>query len=285
MPSALDLSSARMGTNVNEREVKDLPINGRQLSQLYLQAPGLGQQRHRHLRRHPLQRPRRRAEHHPLRRRRGHGDHRRLARQPERRARRRPSGCSPASRTCRSSASTRATTRPNTARARAARSRVVTKSGSNQFHGSAFEYLRDDAFDSQNYFDPSRSRRSNALNQFGGSFGGPIVKDNTFFFGSYEGYRLDSGINFVEAVPSAAALRARRAGGSAAATTPSAGPARVILPGASANPDFDILQLQDDVEREGGLLQRPGRSEAERRTGRSTVATSATTATTTSPKA
>jgi len=81
---------------------------------------------------------------------------------------------------------------------------VTTKSGTNQFHGSVFEYLRNNAFDARNFFDKT-GKSQLQLNQFGGSLGGPIVKEKLFFFGSYEGYRLRSGINNVEAVPSDAA--------------------------------------------------------------------------------
>ncbi len=79
---------------------------------------------------------------------------------------------------------------------------VVTKSGSNAFHGSAFEYLRNSSFDAANFFDNIVGTKSPLrLNQFGGSAGGPIIKDKFFFFASYEGYRLRAGINSVEAVP------------------------------------------------------------------------------------
>jgi hypothetical protein len=79
---------------------------------------------------------------------------------------------------------------------------VVTKSGSNSFHGSVFEYFRNDALDAANFFDNIVGTKSPLrLNQFGGSLGGPIIKDKLFFFGSYEGYRLRAGINSVEAVP------------------------------------------------------------------------------------
>src|SRR5689334_4190348 len=58
---------------------------------------------------------------------------------------------------------------------------VVTKSGSNDFHGGLFEYVRNDAFDARNFFD--RATKSELrLNQFGGSIGGPIAKDKAFFF-------------------------------------------------------------------------------------------------------
>jgi hypothetical protein len=79
---------------------------------------------------------------------------------------------------------------------------VVTKSGGNRFHGSVFEYIRNDALDAPNFFDNIIGQKSKLrLNQFGGSLGGPIVKDKAFFFFSYEGYRLRGGINSIEAVP------------------------------------------------------------------------------------
>jgi hypothetical protein len=75
---------------------------------------------------------------------------------------------------------------------------VVTKSGTNQITGSAFEFLRDDRLDTKNYFDDEKPdfRR----NQFGGSFGGPVVKNKTFVFGSYEGLREHKGITQVATV-------------------------------------------------------------------------------------
>ena len=83
----LDLSSARIGVNVSEREVDRLPVNGRQMSQLMLQAPGSQNAGHRHMAGHPVLRTRRRAERDPIRRHRRVGDHRRSAGQPERRGR------------------------------------------------------------------------------------------------------------------------------------------------------------------------------------------------------
>src|SRR5262249_23340838 len=80
---------------------------------------------------------------------------------------------------------------------------VITKSGTNTPHGSVFWYNRNDAFDSPNSFDISKSALSQ--NQFGGSLGAPIVRNRTFIFASCECYRLKSGINFVESAPSAAA--------------------------------------------------------------------------------
>ncbi|MGI8638385.1 MAG: carboxypeptidase regulatory-like domain-containing protein [Pyrinomonadaceae bacterium] len=79
---------------------------------------------------------------------------------------------------------------------------LITKSGGNAFHGSLFEYFRNDKLDAANFFDNIAGSKSPLrLNQFGGSLGGPIIKNKLFFFGSYEGYRLSAGINSVEAVP------------------------------------------------------------------------------------
>src|SRR5262249_14964704 len=122
---------------------------------------------------------------------------------------------------------------------------VVTKSGSNKAHGSIFEYYRNDALDAPNYFDKAAGLPKSQLNQhqFGGSVGGPIAKDRAFFFGSYEGYKLKAGLNFVEGVPSDSAWS--RAVPAVAVLRPGfTAPGAVILPGASANPDFDIAQLQ-----------------------------------------
>jgi len=67
---------------------------------------------------------------------------------------------------------------------------IITKSGGNHLHGSAFEFLRNDALDARNFFNREPALKSPFRNnQFGGSLGGPIVKDKTFFFGAYEGQR------------------------------------------------------------------------------------------------
>ena len=81
---------------------------------------------------------------------------------------------------------------------------AVTKSGSNQFHGSAYEFLRNSALDARNFFDPPvipPFRR----NQYGGSAGGPIQKDKTFIFGDYEGVKQALGTTSIQNVPSLAA--------------------------------------------------------------------------------
>lgn len=70
---------------------------------------------------------------------------------------------------------------------------VVTKSGTNSFKGSAWEFVRSDKFQSKNFFATTQPPPLK-FNQFGGTLGGPIVRNKTFFFGSYEGYREDRGL-------------------------------------------------------------------------------------------
>jgi hypothetical protein len=70
---------------------------------------------------------------------------------------------------------------------------VITKSGTNRFHGSAFEFLRNTNLDARNYFSPTRGRFDQ--NQFGGTFGGPVQKNKVFFFADYQGTRLTQGID------------------------------------------------------------------------------------------
>lgn len=240
---ALDLSSARLGVNVNQREVEDLPINGRQMSQLYLQAPGALNS--------------------------GTGtfsDIRFSGRAVEQNMIRfdgieataiidaapgNLNGEIPSPFKLQSSLENIQEFRVDSSSYPAeygtgtgGQISVVTKSGSNAVHGSAFYYLRDDKFDSQNAFDLRKSPLS--LKQFGGSIGGPLAKNRAFFFGSYEGYRLTSGINFLEGAPSAAAFQ-RAAPAIQPLFNAFRAPGAVVLAGASANPDFDILQLQSNA--------------------------------------
>ncbi len=70
---------------------------------------------------------------------------------------------------------------------------VVTKSGTNQFHGDAFEFLRNTVLDARNYFSPARGTFDQ--NQFGATFGGPIRRDRIFFFADYQGTRLTQGVD------------------------------------------------------------------------------------------
>jgi hypothetical protein len=81
---------------------------------------------------------------------------------------------------------------------------AITRSGTNQIHGSAYEFLRNSRLDAKNYFDdPTLPIPPFKRNQFGGTIGGPIVKDHTFFFADYEGIRQSKGISTVATVPSA----------------------------------------------------------------------------------
>ncbi len=66
---------------------------------------------------------------------------------------------------------------------------VITKSGSNQMHGSLFEYFRNEKLDSRNYFNHAGDKPPFRLNQFGVSLGGPIARERVFFFANYEGIR------------------------------------------------------------------------------------------------
>jgi len=89
---------------------------------------------------------------------------------------------------------------------------IVTKSGTNALHGTAFEYFRNDALDARNYFDTTSVPKAPFHNnQFGGSVGGPIVKDKTFFFLDYEGQRENVGVVSLDCVPTLAQISAAQA--------------------------------------------------------------------------
>ena len=77
---------------------------------------------------------------------------------------------------------------------------IVTTSGTNSLHGTAFEFIRNSALDARNYFDQS-SIPEFQRNQFGGTLGGPIRKDKLFLFGNYEGFRQAWGLSDVTLVP------------------------------------------------------------------------------------
>jgi hypothetical protein len=92
---------------------------------------------------------------------------------------------------------------------------IATKSGSNDYHGSVFEFFRDSRFDAPNYFDvgdPPPFKR----HQYGFSFGGPVRRNRLFFFGGYERLQEDLGLTLITTVPNAAA----RAGNVSAAVRP-----------------------------------------------------------------
>jgi hypothetical protein len=241
----LDLSSARIGANVSDREVHTLPVNGRQMSQLLLQAPGSQNA--------------------------GTGTWQDI----------RFSGRAVSQNAIRYDgveASAIIDAMPGNLNGQIAspfklqnslenvqefrvesssfpaefgtgtggQVSVVTKSGSNILRGSVFEYFRSDKLDAPNYFDTLAGLPKSTLrqHQFGTSLGGPIFRNKAFFFGTYEGYRLEAGLNFVEATPSEAAW-ARAVPAIQQLRPGFLAPGAVILAGASTNPDFDIAQLQD----------------------------------------
>ncbi|HMF93255.1 MAG TPA: TonB-dependent receptor [Vicinamibacterales bacterium] len=88
---------------------------------------------------------------------------------------------------------------------------AVTKSGTNRLHGTAFEFLRNSHLDSPNFFDPIDPTTGEQINppftrnQFGGTAGGPIVQNQLFYFGSYEGLRQDLSLTHIARLPTAAA--------------------------------------------------------------------------------
>jgi hypothetical protein len=84
---------------------------------------------------------------------------------------------------------------------------AISKSGTNDYHGSAFEYLRNDVLDARSPFDPS-TLPPLRMNQFGASLGGPIIKDRLFFFAAYEGLQQSQLVTLIGFVPSAS-FRAR----------------------------------------------------------------------------
>src|SRR6266403_288817 len=90
----------------------------------------------------------------------------------------------------------------------------VTRSGTNSFHGSAYEFLRNSHLDARNFFDAAGEPTPPfKRNQFGGAVGGPIIKNRTFFFVDYEGTRQSKGISTVATVPSENARNGLLAGG------------------------------------------------------------------------
>src|SRR5438270_798071 len=80
---------------------------------------------------------------------------------------------------------------------------IITKSGSNDYHGSAFEFVRNDRFDARNFFATGVDKPKLTQNQYGGSLGGPVARNKTFFFVDYEGFNVNQGVTAVATVPTA----------------------------------------------------------------------------------
>ncbi len=81
---------------------------------------------------------------------------------------------------------------------------LVTRSGTNQFHGSVYEYFRNDIFDGRNFFQSTGNKPELRQNQYGASVGGPIFRDRTFFYFDFEGLRQVSGVTDTGTVPTLA---------------------------------------------------------------------------------
>jgi Carboxypeptidase regulatory-like domain/TonB dependent receptor/TonB-dependent Receptor Plug Domain len=125
---------------------------------------------------------------------------------------------------------------------------AITKSGSNELRGSVFEFLRNDALDSRTFFDRCPSVDPDCANggkpefrrnQFGAAIGGPIIKDKTFFFGSYEGFRELKGITSVSLVPDDNARLGIVGTGNPITIDPRATPLLDLFPRANGAPILD----------------------------------------------
>ena len=169
---------------------------------------------------------------------------------------------------------------------------VVSKSGSNRFRGSVFEYKRDDALDSASKYDDNKQQLT--LDQFGGSIGGPIASNKTFFFASYEGLQQKTGLSFTEAVPSDEARRRILAGepvGSGAGQ--SAERTRAVAPLLDGFPRGTVADRQSpalawrrsttEAEQDGEHRCRSASTTGSRPRSRSTSAISSARATSTRP--
>ncbi len=111
---------------------------------------------------------------------------------------------------------------------------IITRSGTNNYHGALWEFLRNDAFDARNYF--AATTEPLKQNQFGATFGGPIRKDKTFFFGYYEGFRNRQGETVGSTVPS---LAERGGDFSALCTADDGG----FVGGFCANPNHQLFNV------------------------------------------
>ncbi|MFM9904521.1 MAG: carboxypeptidase regulatory-like domain-containing protein [Pyrinomonadaceae bacterium] len=258
--SIVNTSSAGLSANVNPREVEGLPINGRQLSQLYLQAPGAlnsGQGTFSDIRFSG------RANNQNVIRYDGVEGTAVIDSSPGN-----LNGEIPSPFRLQSSLENVQEFRVDSSNFPAeygtgtgGQISVVTKSGGNEFHGSVFEYLRRTQLDARNFFDnvsPGIAKSPLRLDQFGGSVGGPIIKNKLFFFGSYERYVGRYGLNIVEAAPitNTATLCAPPVGTGTfncqiggvnspnlAFLSAFRSPNAVIIPGGTTVAGFDILQL------------------------------------------
>jgi len=113
---------------------------------------------------------------------------------------------------------------------------AVTKSGTNMIHGTAFEFLRNRELDARNFFDRNSNKLPFQRNQFGGSLGGPVIKDRAFLFASFEGLRRRQGVPSIFSVPSQAAKQGNLTSGQVP-VAPSVVPYLALYP----NPNGPIM--------------------------------------------
>jgi len=125
---------------------------------------------------------------------------------------------------------------------------AVTRSGTNQWHGTGYEFLRNSAFDARNEFDRPGQIAEFRRNQFGGAIGGPIVKDRLFIFGNYEGLYQYQGANVSSVVPSAAARQGNLVAGPVT-VSPAVQPYLPFypLPNSTVNGDTGIFLFNDPI--------------------------------------
>ncbi|MBS1796850.1 MAG: TonB-dependent receptor [Acidobacteria bacterium] len=118
----------------------------------------------------------------------------------------------------------------------------ITKSGTNDFHGSIFDYFRNEALDARDFFVGKQRFR---LNQFGGNVSGKIIKDKLFFFTNYEGVRQTRGVGFTTLVPTAAWRASANANIRAAVSTIPL-PTRPFVQNGTTSTDVGIYSVQRD---------------------------------------
>ena len=238
--STVDTSSARIGANVNEREVANLPLNGRQVSQLYLLAPGAQTAGS------------------------GSFDNIRFSGRANQQNAIRLDGveassildASPGNLNGETSSGFRLQSSLETIKefrvetsnypaeygtGTGGQISVVTKGGSNSLHGSLYEYMRNNSMDARNQFDGAL-KSPLRLNQFGASLGGAFRKNKAFFFADYEGLRQRAGVNLIATVPS---LSARARAVPSIADVVNAFP---VGQTSTTNPDLDVARINTSTK-------------------------------------
>lgn len=131
---------------------------------------------------------------------------------------------------------------------------ATTRSGANDWHGSAYEFHRNSALDALNFFDNPASPPSFRRNQYGGTFGGPLKRNKSFFFVNYEGLRQGLGLTAIATVPDANARNGLVPCASAPAAQCVNGLANVGV-NARTKPILDLFPLPNNISLGGGLAR------------------------------